>query len=156
MSEIPSVDQRPTATPEQTSLLKIKNFLTKTGEFLRENWRAIATAVAFIFVFALGFFETRRLANANQEMKSLLSETRAAHLQDMRQLSESFERQRLAQERIETEFKVRIEELDRNYQEQLSRVSQTRRARQRQIEENPSELPRTFESVFGIPGRQEQ
>ena len=142
--------------PKKQSWQIVKRESQKLFEFLTKNWKPIVGVALVLVGFFLAYLETRRLVSQNQAMKLQMAESRAAHVQDMEQISASFERQRLAQERIETEFKRRIEELNRNYQEQLSRVSQARRVRQRQIESNPSQLPETYQTVFGIPRRAEQ
>lgn len=131
----------------------VQAFATSLGSFAKTNWKLL---LGLVLTAALGlfvFFQLRELQQNNTNLKTDLVAQRAQHMQEMREITESFQRQQQAQAEIDRKFEGRLQELSLQYEEALSRIAQTRRTRQRQIEENPSTLPSVFETVFGIPPR---
>jgi hypothetical protein len=156
ISAEPTIQTPLQKTPLQKRVVSLGRWLEAGLYFIGKHWKVLIGIALVVFGFLVIFLEVRKLINLNQKLKLEVSETRAAYVQDMQQITQSFEQQRAAQERIEREFRERLEELNRDYQLQLTKVSQARRIRQRQIESSPSQLPQTFQNVFGIPVRSEQ
>lgn len=118
--------------------------------FLGKNLPQI---IIVILVLGLGvwvFYEMKTLGDNTSGLKQDLLEQRAAHVEEIRQMTESFQRQQEAQIAIDRKFEDRLQVLSEQYEEALRGIAQTRRTRQRQIEENPSSLPSVFETTFGI------
>ncbi|MFA6049923.1 MAG: hypothetical protein WC761_01880 [Candidatus Paceibacterota bacterium] len=121
-----------------------------------KNWLTVVLAIVGIglaFWFLSGMF---KVEGENASLRTMMTEQQERHSQEMTELTDSFERQRVAQQAVDQAFEKRITDLDLRYTEALTQIAQVRRTRQQRLVDNPSELPGAFESVFGIPSRAQQ
>jgi len=150
----PSVQPTKKEAPPPREESALTKAFSRLGSFIRANWKPVLGLVLVALVGLFIFFQLRELEKRNADLKTDLVAQRAQHMEEMRELTESFQRQQQAQAEIDRKFEGRLQELSVQYEEALTRIAQTRRTRQRQIEENPSTLPSVFENVFGIPSRE--
>lgn len=133
------------------------NYLRNLQSFIKNilirYWKVVAIALLSFFVGFIIYFKFLQLSNQQTDLRAKLIDNRNLYMRDMERLHSIFERQRLEQERIDNEFNRRIEELTKNYQEHMTKLSRERRERQRYFENNPSQLSDIYQTIFGIPSR---
>lgn len=146
-----SLVDRALPVPEAPSLnTTIPNVPDRLWAFLKGSWKGLLGLALGLGLLGFLWFHMQSLASNSSALKADLLQQRQTHAEEIRQVTESFQRQQEAQAAIDRKFEDRLQVLSEQYEEALRGVARARRTRQRQIEENPSTLPGVFESTFGI------
>jgi biopolymer transport protein ExbB/TolQ len=126
---------------------------SKALSFLKTNWVTILLVLCFIVGGIYAYSTVTDLMARNRSLESLVEQQQERTLQNLADITNSFQRQVEAQEKIQLEFNAKIDELDRKYTEQLAAIQAKQRTQQRTLVSNPSTIPTAFTNVFGIPER---
>lgn len=122
-------------------------------EFLKKNWLVLVVIVALVIAGIQLISAYSDLSSRNRSLENLVEQQQERTLQNLAEITNSFQRQIEQQEKFQIEFNSRIEELDRKYTEKLSEIQTKQRAQQRSLANNPATIPTAFTEVFGIPER---
>jgi len=123
----------------------------KLIDWLKKNWIVlpIGIGILVVFFFLQGWISS--VGSRNAGLQKMIQTQHAQHVRSLAELTTSFEREREEQKRIQQAFDQRINELDQQYTDALSKIRNSSSARRRQLEANPSELSGAIEQTFGIP-----
>lgn len=125
----------------------------KVYTFLKDNWLSLLI-ILLVAVFAFFVYTSYSdLRSKNESLKVLVDQQQERTLQNLADITRSFQQQAEQQARAQEEYNKKINELDAKYEEHLKQVQNKRRVRQRELVDSPSTIPSAFNEVFGIPER---
>lgn len=129
---------------------------SKITDFFKNNWLAVLLLLIVVGGGIVVFSTLSDLSSKNRSLQNLVEQQQERTLQNLADITNSFQRQVEAQEKLELEFNSRIEELDRKYNERLTVIQNRQRTQQKVLVSNPSTIPAAYSNVFGIPERSGQ
>lgn len=130
--------------------------IQKVIDWLKKNWIVLPIGIGILVVFFFLQGWISRVKSHDAGLQKMIQTQHAAHTRQLAELTTSFEREREEQKRIQQAFDQRINELDQQYTDALSKIRNSSSARRRQLESNPSELTGAIEQTFGIPSGDQQ
>ena len=126
---------------------------SKIYTFIKDNWPVLLIVFLMVAVSFFVYSSFSDLSAKNKSLTTLVEQQQEHTLQNLADLTKSFQQQVEQQEKIQKEYNERIDALDSKYAEQLKQIQTKRKVRQKVLVDNPSNIPSAFNEVFGIPQR---
>lgn len=138
-------------------LLKIKTFFGKILLFFKSYWSYIALGLSLLVV-GFGIFNAKKKSDLYNKLWDDYMKQASDYRKQYRELSAVYETAMRKNEQIEIQYRETIARIERDHQEALKALDNTKKRELREIisttQDNPEEMANRINTLFGIPVQQ--